>query len=138
MFCMKKIIVVALFFICFFGLAGFAYAGTISSTDKYAWGNYAGWLNFGATYGDVQVIDSKLSGYVWSDNFGWINLSPTQSGVVNNGQGIFSGYAWGENAGWLDFSGVSVGCDGQFTGAAIFLNANLGRVSFDCLPLQPL
>ena len=61
--------------------------GAIDSTYKYAWGKNIGWINFGASNGNVSITDSALTGYAWSDNYGWINLNPTNSGVTNNAEG---------------------------------------------------
>src|SRR5882672_7987722 len=83
--------------------AGFLLAstsdGTIDATNKYAWGEQTGWLNFGNANGNVHVTNTALTGDVWSDNFGWINLAPAGSGVVNDGSGNLSGQAWGEELG---------------------------------------
>ncbi len=82
--------------------------GTIDSTDKYAWAENIGWLNFGTTEGDVHITDSALTGYGWGENVGWIflncsNDNPSSCGTVdykisNDGEGNLSGYAWSENA----------------------------------------
>ncbi len=80
-------------------------SGTISATDKYAWSNVGGWVNFAVssttgTSDQVTVTDSALTGYAWSENDGWINLAPAQGGVKNDGEGNLSGYAWDTGAGW--------------------------------------
>lgn len=106
--------------------------GTIDATQKYAWGNRVGWVNFGTSGGDVHVTDSAVTGYAWSENYGWINLSPSQSGVVNNSEGVLSGYAWGEKLGWINFSGVSVSSAGVFSGTAVVSSTHFGSISFDC------
>jgi hypothetical protein len=107
-----------------------ASAGTINPTYKYAWGENIGWVNFGATNGNVQVTDSGLTGYAWSQNYGWINLNPTNSGVKNDGNGNLSGYAWGQQLGYINFSGVVINSSGVFTGQAY--GTVSGRISFDC------
>ncbi len=108
----------------------FSTNGTIDSVYKYAWSENAGWINFKADSGNINVVDSGLSGYAWSSNYGWINLSPPMSGVDNDGLGNLSGYAWGENIGWIDFSGVIIDSDGYFLGYASSTVA--GRISFNC------
>ncbi len=104
--------------------------GAIDSTYKYAWGKNIGWINFGASNGNVSITDSALTGYAWSDNYGWINLNPTTSGVTNNAEGTLSGYAWGENLGWINFSGVTINSSGEFAGSASSTISD--QISFDC------
>ncbi|MDE2019281.1 MAG: hypothetical protein KGJ13_02955 [Patescibacteria group bacterium] len=131
------IILYTLILIPFFAFASGS-DGTIDSTSKYAWGDYLGWVNFGATNGNVQVTKSTLAGYVWSENYGWINLSPAGSGVTNNCSGQLGGYAWGENTGYINFGGVSINGSGKFTGEAVVLglgssgSSTLGEINFDC------
>ena len=105
---MKKIVISLLFLLSPVLLVNFVLAsgttGTIDSTDKYAWSENLGWINFGTTEGNVQVTDSGLSGYAWVENAGWINLNPSNGGVDNDVNGNLSGYAWGENTGWINFN----------------------------------
>ena len=123
-------------FAIFFALAvlGYTHAsttdGTINSTYKYAWSNNGGWLNFGNSYGNINITDSGITGYIWNENYGWINMSPTYGGVSVNSSGALSGYGWGENTGWVNFTGVSINCSGQFTGTAT--NDTLGTITFNC------
>lgn len=108
-------------------------AAGISATNKYAWSENAGWLNFNAINGNVQVYADHLEGYVWAENLGWIrlgshtgggahtyaNTSNTTYGVNHNGTGGLSGYAWSENAGWINFQGVTINlATSQFDGYA--------------------
>ena len=93
-------------------LSGYLFAAGISSTEKYAWAENAGWLNFAATSGNVQVYADHLEGYIWAENIGWIrlgtrtiggtytysNTSNTDYGVNRTGTNL-SGYAWSENVG---------------------------------------
>ncbi|MEI7498354.1 MAG: hypothetical protein WCK11_03670 [Candidatus Falkowbacteria bacterium] len=120
---------------CMFGLiSGFtalATTGTIDSVYKYAWGENTGWINFGNSYGNVQVGDESLTGYAWSNNFGWINLHPTLAGVTNNLDGQLGGYAWGENLGWIDFTGVTIASSGEFFGYATISSTN-SHINFNC------
>jgi len=92
-------------------------ADTIDATNKYAWSENAGWLNFKSTHSEVRVYNDHLEGYVWSEAVGWIRLgtyegggthsyandAATTYGVNNDGSGNLSGYGWSENAGWIDF-----------------------------------
>jgi len=105
--------------------------GTIDSTNKFAWGDYLGWVNFGTAGGNVHVTKNGLTGYAWSSNYGWINLAPPHAGVTNSCTGQLGGYGWGENTGYVNFSGVSIDSSGRFNGTAV-APAGLGGVSFDC------
>ncbi|TSC90893.1 MAG: glycoside hydrolase [Parcubacteria group bacterium Licking1014_17] len=119
-----------------------AATGTIDSSDKYAWSENLGWVNFGALQGSVIISDSDMSGYAWSENGGWVSLncSNTDScatvnyGVKNTVVGSLSGYAWGENIGWINFQptagGVTINKDGYFEGYA--WGENIGWVNFNC------
>jgi hypothetical protein len=104
-----------------------AAAGNVSGS---AWSSTIGWVNFGATNGDVQVTDSSVTGQAWNANYGWINLAPTQSGVKNNSTGQLSGYAWAANLGWINFSGVTIDSNGRFKGTAT--GDYSGNITFDC------
>jgi len=134
---MSKISIIILLLFSFVGqliLTDSAFAsitdGTIDSTYKYAYGENAGWINFGTTNGNVHVTDSGLSGYALGENIGWLYLSD----ITNDGQGNLSGYAWGENIGWINFNptngGVIINSSGEFTGSA--LGENIGWIIFDC------
>ncbi|NUQ67478.1 MAG: hypothetical protein HUU18_04250 [Phycisphaerales bacterium] len=98
---------------------------TIDPTNKFAWGENVGWLNFadaGSPVGSqsVRVAETYLSGYVWGENIGWINLGNTQPANGNTyanatgadfgvnhdpNTGYLSGMAWSENTGWINFAG---------------------------------
>ncbi|MDO8592690.1 MAG: carboxypeptidase regulatory-like domain-containing protein [bacterium] len=113
--------------------AGFVLAsvtdGTIDASNKYAWSENAGWIDFAPANGGVRVTDSGLSGYAFGENIGWINLGS----ITNDGNGNLTGYAWSENAGWIDFAppaaGVIINSAGQFTGRAY--GENIGWLNFD-------
>ena len=88
--------------------------GDISPTDKYAWSENNGWVNFHPTDGTVTVNSTYLSGYAWAENVEWVRLGDSTGGPYNNNsssdwgvnrdsQGNLSGYAWSENAGWVNF-----------------------------------
>ena len=116
--------------------------GIIDSSDKYAWGENIGWLNFGTTEGNVHITDSALTGYAWAENIGWISLncsngsscSPVDYKVANDGEGTLSGYAWSENTGWINFNptygGVTINSSGEFLGYA--WGENIGWIVFNC------
>ncbi len=116
--------------------------GIIDSTDKYAWSENIGWINFGTTEGNVHITDSALTGYVWSENAGWISLNCSNDNscatvdhkVANDGAGNLSGYAWNENTGWINFNptggGVSINSSGEFLGYA--WGENIGWIVFNC------
>ena len=72
--------------------------GSIDGTNRYAWGENIGWVDFGTANGGVTITDTSLSGYALSETAGWIYLG----NIVNNGNGVLSGYAWSENTGWID------------------------------------
>ena len=125
-----------------------AQSGNISSTDKYAWSENGGWLNFRPTGGGVTVFVDHLEGYAWAENVGWIKLGSHTGGGThtylnttsanwgvnhNSSTGALSGYAWSENAGWVNFAptggGVTVDSGtGQFDGYA--WGENVGWVHF--------
>lgn len=104
--------------------------GTIDTVSKYAWSSKAGWINFGATNGNIHISDSAITGNAWNDLYGWILMNPTMSGVVNDGNGTLSGYAWNANLGWVNFTGVTIGASGDFSGTAT--GDNYGTINFSC------
>lgn len=126
----------------------------LSATDKYAWGENVGWLNWrdadGALAG-VQIHPTFLSGHVWGENIGWIHLgdgSPglgdsygnvdgSDTGVNIDGTGDLSGLGWGEHIGWVNFDTGTLGSDrarfdlaaGRFRGYA--WGENIGWINLD-------
>ena len=118
------------------------YSGAISRTNRYAWSENAGWIDFGTTAGTVRVANSSLTGYAWSENLGWISLNCSNDSscstvdfkVTNNGEGVLGGYAWSENAGWIQFAptngGVTINSSGVFSGYA--WGENTGWIVFNC------
>ncbi|TSC77728.1 MAG: Uncharacterized protein G01um101429_996 [Parcubacteria group bacterium Gr01-1014_29] len=123
------------------GAANLTYAsetdGTIVAGGNagYAWSDRAGWVNFGATNGNIHITDSGMSGYAWNTNYGWINMLPTSTstdvGVKVSTAGTLSGYAWGSSLGWINFSGVSINSSGKFIGQAT--GSIVGTLTFDCV-----
>jgi hypothetical protein len=92
-----------------------AVSGNVSSVDKQAWSENAGWTNWMPTHGGVTVFASHLSGYVWAENIGYIKLGHANGGpylnttaanwgVNRDANGNLSGFGWSENAGWINFS----------------------------------
>jgi len=117
--------------------------GNISPTDKYAWSESMGWVNFRPAHGGVTVHDTYLSGYAWAGNFGWIklgndNAGPYQNttadnwGVNTDADGNLSGYGWSEAWGWISFKTshgqVTTDADGRFDGYA--WSQNMGWIHF--------
>lgn len=120
--------------------------GNISETNKYAWSENAGWVNFAPANGGATVrLDRNgyLTGSVWAENVGWIKLGSSDGGPyantasnnwgVNVESGQLSGYAWGENIGWINFNPthgrVSINLeDGLFDGYA--WAENIGWIHF--------
>lgn len=106
--------------------------GTIDTTDKYAWGENIGWINFGCSNCSVSVTDQGLTGNAWSPQYGWINLDPLQSGVENNAEGVLSGFAWSSNLGWIDFTGVTINSSGEFLGYAT-IKSDSSQINLNCI-----
>ncbi len=97
----------------------------VSDTDKFAWGENIGWLNFRdagtpAASGGLVVLGDHVGGWVWGENVGWISLGASTSSIdgpysnatgpthgvnLNPATGALTGYAWGENIGWINFGG---------------------------------
>jgi hypothetical protein len=121
----------------------FAQSGNISPSQRFAWMEEAGWVDFEPAGGGVTIGPTFLSGYAWGESVGWVKLGSTGGGPyansgatnwgVNRSFGIVSGYAWSETAGWIDFapSGGGVTLDattGQLSGFA--WSETLGWISF--------
>ncbi len=88
----------------------------VDSTNKFAWGENIGFLNWADANGGadgVQVLGDHLTGFIWGENVGWINTGNgggpyantdnTDFGVNILGTGFCEGFAWGENIGWINF-----------------------------------
>ena len=138
-------------------------AGTnINSTDRWAWNDVIGWIDF-YTSDTVLVGNSKISGYA-SSSVGEISLdcatppAPTLDlcatknyAVLNDGAGNLSGWAWNDAIGWISFCGgqntsacpgvsptyqvVVNGTTGEFSGYA--WNDVVGWIRFNCFPDTP-
>ncbi len=143
-----KIVTSALVWLALFALP--AQASNI--TDRYAWSETAGWINFRPPHENagVTVHNDHLEGFAYAGNIGWIRLggpsggdSPdyyantdrTDWGVNRDGHGNLSGYAWSEAAGWIRFdpphknAGVTLDpSTGKFDGYA--WAQNIGWIHF--------
>src|SRR5689334_8874287 len=127
--------ILAAAFVLLFGglLTSQAAAGTITSADKYAWGENFGWIDFACSQCTVTVSDDALAGFAWSRDAGWLNLSPAEGGVTNDGAGHLGGYAWSSTLGWITFSGVVIDpADGKLIGTAGVAGTHAGRIIFNC------
>ncbi|MEO5333424.1 MAG: tandem-95 repeat protein [Magnetococcus sp. YQC-5] len=93
----------------------FAATYGINSTNKYAWSESGGWVNFRPTQGGVQIFTAHLAGYAWGENIGLIalgvdgagpyaNTDATNWGVNLDANGTLSGYGWSETVGWINFN----------------------------------
>lgn len=131
----KNIKILVLAIIIFLLITRGAFASEINGTvpvDSYAWGENIGWVNFGASSGNIHITDSTVTGYAWSSTHGWINLSPTNGGVTNTCTGTLGGNAWSSSSGWIPFSGVTINSSGKFTGIVGTTGSTAGRINFDC------
>ena len=120
----------------------YANTGIISSTNRYAWNENVGWIDFGSSNGNVVLTDEKFTGYAWGENIGWISLncentnscSTSDYGVTNTSTGTLGGTAWGENVGWIFFApdngGITIDENGIFSGYA--WGENIGWIVFNC------
>lgn len=152
---MKKIYISAIFISAIWflwGAVGVSASTNISATNRWAWNNVIGWIDFHAT-GNVSVSSAQLSGFA-SSSVGFIGLdcATTPSGnicggaggnwrVSNNGNGSLTGWAWNDAIGWISFDSVTAGSShpyqvlvsgttGQFSGWA--WNNIIGWISFNC------
>src|SRR3990167_6491669 len=127
----KNFKIIRMIFFLFVFLPQAIFASTTDGTiSGYAWSDQIGWVNFGATNGNIHVTDSALTGYAWNENTGRINLNPTKSGIANTTAGMLSGYAFAEGTGWINFSAIRINCDGKFVGHATGDNAI--TLNFNC------
>ena len=131
----RVIIFILILGFCIGFMAGDAFAGTISPTKKFGYGEKIGWVNHRSTNGEVTVSSSALSGYAWCENAGWVNFNTSAynpAGVSIDVSGNLSGFAWGEKVGWIKFDstngGVSIDFNGNFSGYA--WGENVGWIKF--------
>ena len=118
----------------------------VDATNKFAWSENSGWINFNPTNGGMRVVSAGskwLSGYVWSENLGWIKLGNAQGGPYSNSEtgtwgvnvvdSMLEGYAWSETSGWIKFNPLTAGgalnwSDGHLEGYA--WSENVGWIHF--------
>ena len=101
-----------------FGLE-LALASGISSTDRWAWNDVAGWIDF-YNNSTVNVLDDQIknNAFFYSDSDSFIALScqTTPNGdicsgpagswrVSNDSSGNLAGWAWNDDYGWVSFCG---------------------------------
>jgi len=112
---MKKqtFIPIVLVILCHISLA---YAGNIHPTEKFAWSETTGWINFSPLETHhAQFQYTFMTGYVWAESIGWIKLSAHEKGPFENSDATnwgvnilsdntLSGFAWSENTGWISFA----------------------------------
>lgn len=116
--------------------------GSIDATNRYAWSETIGWIDFGTAVGNVHVTDAALTGYAWNETTGWISLNCSNDAscgtvnynVTNTNAGVLGGNAWSENVGWIQFAptngGVTIDRSGFFSGYA--WGENVGWIVFNC------
>lgn len=122
------------------------FTSNISDSERWAWAENAGWIDFKPSGGGMAVTGDGLSGHAYSDKIGWVKLGSTGAppyansshadwGVNNDGGGNLSGYGWCENVGWINFSSndsrISIDQAGNFSGYAWAKKA--GWVNFSSL-----
>lgn len=132
---------------------------TIDVTDKWAWNEAVGWMDFGSN-GTVTVINTKLTGYADS-SVGDISLdcATARNGSVcglsnysvkNDTVGNLSGWAWNDAIGWISFCGGGGGTDCPLSGTAYRVSIDAsgffrgwawsdaaGWISFNCADPAP-
>ncbi len=130
--------------------SAFGVDSNIHSTNKWAWNDIVGWINFYGTAGEgAKVDDNKVSRWgVIDDNTSTyvalhciavptsgVNDCPPNFGVLND-DGALSGDAWSDEYGWISFAGtspsysVAIDATGDFQGFA--WNGVIGWISFNC------
>lgn len=90
-------------------------AGPIDFTDRYAWNDIIGWLDFyGASGGPAAVTTDKMTRWaISSDGDFALDCATTPSGdvcstsnfYVSNNNGNLAGWAWNDAYGWVSFCG---------------------------------
>ncbi len=111
-----KLLLVVIFFLILNSLFLIpAHAATnIDPTDKWAWNDVIGWIDFFGT-NSVMVRGDRIDGYANSSAIGYISFNcdpltgPAGSNcnipynVTNDFAGHLAGWAWSENIGWISF-----------------------------------
>lgn len=89
--------------------------GPIDSTDRYAWNDIIGWLDFyGAPGGPATVTASKMTRWATSSDGDFTldcattpggDICATSDFYVSNSAGDLAGWAWNDAYGWISFCG---------------------------------
>lgn len=135
------------------GGGGGGATANIDATDRWAWNDMVGWIDFGYTAGNVGVNNNALFGYA-SSSIGFIafDCATTPNGdicggtagnwKVSNVGGALQGWAYSDAIGWISFDSVTAGSSisygvtidgatGEFRGWA--WNDIVGWISMNCL-----
>ncbi len=149
----NRVIIISVLVLLF--TPGISLAATnIDSTNKWAWNDVRGWLNFYSST-TVSVSSNALKGYAaFDDTSGdYIALDCVTSpngnicasssfSIVRDSSGDLSGWAWNDKVGWISFNcsntstcgtvsyKVNSAANGVFTGWA--WNDLIGWISFNC------
>lgn len=110
------------FFLTVAFLGKIAFAGGIDTTDKWAWNDVAGWIDFHGPGGGVNVVDDRVKnyGFFYSNSTSYIaldcqttpngNICPTSNFFVSNdNNGNLAGWGWNDAYGWISFCGNASG-----------------------------
>lgn len=99
------------------GDTGGSPTGPIDSTDRYAWNDIIGWLDFyGAPGGPATVSTAKMTRWATSTDGDFaLDCATTTNGdvcatsnfYVSNNNGNLAGWAWNDAYGWVSFCGNS-------------------------------
>ena len=99
------------------GEAGGSPTGPIDSTDRYAWNDIIGWLDFyGAPGGPAVVATAKMTRWATSTDGDFAldcattavgDVCATSNFYVSNNNGNLAGWAWNDAYGWVSFCGNS-------------------------------
>lgn len=151
--CFKFLVIGVSIIVCclVLGAWDFAHASTnIDSTNRYAWNDVIGWIDFYTT-GNVNVVPAQLTGYAYSSSsYIALDCATSPNGnicgtsnfkVSNDGVGNLTGWAWNDAIGWISFDNVTAGSPypyqvtvgvstGDFSGWA--WNDVVGWISFNC------
>lgn len=98
---LKRIYFLNMFFLLFFVLSQFAFAGATDRIRGHAWSDKIGWISFNncdiynictdIDYGVTIGVNNILQGYAWNDIVGWIKFgdnNPGSTGGVSRGHNL--------------------------------------------------
>jgi hypothetical protein len=106
--------------------------GVIDSTDRYAWNDNWGWIDFATSTGNVIITNTEMSGYASNGHAGWISLNCADENICSYGTqgtdtgyyyrvrtssstGALYGYAWNDALGWISMNCDQTGIGGTNT-----------------------